>query len=71
MGKQPEADMRLSGMLMPATAFFVERVKKGYRISSVAKKARLNAKAVKGKAMLKDDDEITVGSTTLRFLYVG
>ena len=56
---------------MPATAFFVERVKKGYQISSMAKKAKLNGKAVKGKAMLKDDDEITIGSTTLRFLFVG
>lgn len=71
VGKEPDADLRLSGMLMPATAFFVERVKKGYQISSVAKKAKLNGKAVKGKAMLKDDDEITIGSTTLRFLLVG
>ena len=71
VGKDPDADMRLSGVLMPATAFFVERSKKGYRISSVAKKARLNGESVAGKATLKDGDEITIGAATLRFILVG
>ena len=71
VGKDPDADMRLAGLLMPATAFFVERSKKGYRISSVAKKARLNGESVAGKATLKDGDEITIGAATLRFILVG
>ena len=71
VGKDPDADMRLSGVLMPATAFFVERSKKDYRISPVAKKVLLNGEAVGGRATLKDGDAITVGAATLRFILVG
>lgn len=71
VGKGPDADMRLSGLLMPATAFFVERSKTGYRISSGAKKVLLNGKPVESREPLNDGDEITFGSATLRFLLVG
>ena len=71
VGKDPGSDLRLSGMLMPATAFFVERTKKGYQISSVARKVLVNGAPVAGKATLQDGDEIAVGPATLRFKLVG
>jgi hypothetical protein len=69
IGKDPGAGIRLTGMLDPKVAGFVEFDKKGYALvpPEGGNKLKLNGKKVKGKTMLKAGDSIQIRGVSLRF----
>ncbi len=73
VGKDPAADLSVSGFLQPAVAFFVERTRNGYSLVPLetSNKVRLNGKRLAGKAALGSGDEILVGSARFRFTLEG
>lgn len=69
IGKDPGADIRLSGFFTPAIAGFVHRDEKGYSIIPPQKKnkLKLNGRPVQKGTTLKSGDRIDVGSYAFTF----
>ena len=69
IGKADTSEIRLSGMLMGATAATISRRPSGYTISYAGgmSKLKVNGDVVKDSVSLKDFDTIEVGSFKLQF----
>ena len=69
IGKADTSDIRLSGMLMPATAAMISRRPTGYTISFAGgmTKLKVNGEVVKDNLQLKDFDTIELGSYKFQF----
>ncbi len=69
IGKDPDAGVRLKGLLVPKVAGFVVRDGEGYALvpPEAGGVLRLNGQAVGGRARLKDGDTIEVRGASLRF----
>lgn len=69
LGKSPNSEMKLSGMFMGGTAATIRKNPSGYSITFAGglTKLKVNGKAVKGSALLKDFDTIELGSNRFQF----
>jgi len=69
IGKAATSEVKLSGMLMPATAATISRRPSGYTISFTGgmSKLKVNGKVVKDSVPLKDFDTIEIGSYKFQF----
>jgi hypothetical protein len=69
IGKADTSEIRLSGMLMGATAATISRRPSGYTISYAGgmSKLKVNGEVVKDSVPLKDFDTIEVGSFKFQF----
>ncbi len=69
LGKDPDAGVRLKGLLVPRVAGFVELGKAGYSLvpPEAGGALRLNGKAIGERTPLKDGDTIEVRGASLRF----
>jgi len=69
IGKDPDAGVRLKGLLVPKVAGFVARDKEGYALvpPEAGGVLRLNGQAVSERKRLKDGDTIEVRGASLRF----
>ncbi len=70
VGKDPDAEIKLEGMLAPKIGCFISRDRSGYGLIPPEKKnkVRLNGQEVKDAASLKAGDQIEVGNVKLRFM---
>lgn len=69
IGKADTSEVKLSGMLMPATAATISRRPSGYTISFTGgmTKLRVNGEVIKDSVQLKDFDTIELGSHKFQF----
>jgi pSer/pThr/pTyr-binding forkhead associated (FHA) protein len=69
LGKADTSEIRLSGILMPATAATISRRPSGYAISFTGgmTKLKVNRRVVKDSVPLKDFDTIELGSYKFQF----
>ncbi|EFK95356.1 FHA domain containing protein [sediment metagenome] len=69
IGKADTSEIKLSGMLMPATAATISRRPNGYMISFAGglTKLRVNGQVIKENIQLKDFDTIELGSYKFQF----
>lgn len=70
VGKDPEAEIRLEGMLAPKIGCFISRDRSGYGLIPPEKKnkVRLNGQEIRDAATLKSGDQIEVGNVKFRFM---
>ena len=70
VGKDPDAEIKLEGMLAPKIGCFISRDRSGYGLIPPEKKnkVRLNGQDVRDAATLKAGDQIEVGNVKMRFM---
>ncbi len=70
VGKDPDAEIRLAGMLAPKIGCFISRDRSGYGLIPPEKrnKVKLNGMEVKDAATLKGGDQIEIGNVKMRFM---
>ena len=71
VGKDPMAEVKLTGMLAPKIGCFISRDRSGYGLIPPEKKnkVKLNGQAIQDATSLKNGDQVEIGSVKLRFLH--
>ena len=69
IGKAHNSEVKLSGLMMPATAATISRRPNGYAITFLGGniKVKTNGKLLQGSEPLKDFDTIEIGSYKFQF----
>lgn len=71
IGKAETAEIKLTGIFMPATAATISRRPSGYVITAMGSKLKVNGEVVKDSIQLKEFDTIEIGKIKFQFYQKG
>lgn len=71
IGKAETAEIKLTGMFMPATAATISRRPSGYVITAMGGKLKVNGESIKDSVQLKEFDTIEIGKVKFQFYQKG